>query len=156
MHGGEIIDKKCPVGIVLDSIRHRLEFRISLGEAERPENFPSMGRPLEPDPGNPGVGNGNVDYFYDPLFPPFRDRGFFWNDRRKSMRLTVNGTEYTTEQSTLAQLLKEMGIIPERVAVEVNLKIIKKKDFVDYRLMEGDSVEIVYFVGGGEEKCVLS
>jgi hypothetical protein len=54
------------------SIRHRLEFRISLGEAERPENFLSMGRPLEPDPGNPGVGNGNVDYFYDPLFPPFR------------------------------------------------------------------------------------
>jgi thiamine biosynthesis protein ThiS len=65
------------------------------------------------------------------------------------MRLTVNGEKYITEQDTLANLLKEMKIIPERVAVEVNLRIIKKKDFEDSRLKDGDSLEIVYFVGGG-------
>jgi thiamine biosynthesis protein ThiS len=65
------------------------------------------------------------------------------------MRLKVNGEGYITEQDTLALLLKEMEINPERVAVEINLKIIKKKDFPDYRLMEGDNIEIVYFVGGG-------
>jgi thiamine biosynthesis protein ThiS len=65
------------------------------------------------------------------------------------MRLRVNGEEYTTEQDTLAHLLKEMQIIPERVAVEVNLRIIKKRDFEDCRLKDGDSIEIVYFVGGG-------
>jgi len=40
-------------------------------------------------------------------------------------------------------------IIAGRVAVEVNLKVIKKVEFETYRLHEGDSVEIVYFVGGG-------
>ncbi len=65
------------------------------------------------------------------------------------MRLTVNGEEYATEQDTLSRLLKEMEIIPERVAVEVNMTIVKRKDFEHFRLNDGDSVEIVYFVGGG-------
>jgi thiamine biosynthesis protein ThiS len=42
-----------------------------------------------------------------------------------------------------------MGIIAERVAVEVNLRVIKKKDFEKCRLRDGDTIEIVYFVGGG-------
>ena len=68
------------------------------------------------------------------------------------MRLAVNGEEYTTEQDTLSLLLKEMEIIPERVAVEVNMVIIKKKDFEHCRLKDGDSIEIVYFVGGGSNR----
>lgn len=67
------------------------------------------------------------------------------------MRLTVNGKEYTTEKDTVTQLLKELDIIPERVAVEVNLKVIRRVDFESFSLKEGDSVEIVYFVGGGQE-----
>ncbi len=66
------------------------------------------------------------------------------------MRLTVNGKEYTTERDTVIQLLKEMEITPERVAVEVNLKVIRRVDFESCILKEGDSVEIVYFVGGGQ------
>jgi thiamine biosynthesis protein ThiS len=65
------------------------------------------------------------------------------------MRLSVNGEEYVTEQDSLVALLKEMGIIAERVAVEVNLRVIKKKDFEKCRLRDGDTIEIVYFVGGG-------
>lgn len=66
------------------------------------------------------------------------------------MRLKLNGEEYTTGRDTLGQLLRELEIIPERVAVEVNLMVIRKKDFENYRLKDGDSVEIVYFVGGGQ------
>ncbi len=65
------------------------------------------------------------------------------------MVLRVNGEGYTTEKETIIELLRELEIIPERVAVEVNLKVLKRKDFEDYRLRDGDSVEIVYFVGGG-------
>jgi sulfur carrier protein len=68
------------------------------------------------------------------------------------MKLKVNGEEYTTERDTLARLLRELEIIPERVAVEVNLMVIRKKDFEHYRLKDGDSVEIVYFVGGGQHR----
>jgi thiamine biosynthesis protein ThiS len=68
------------------------------------------------------------------------------------MTLKVNGEEYVTEKDTVAELLKEMGVVPERVAVEVNMTVIKKSAFGNFRLKEGDSVEIVYFVGGGQNK----
>lgn len=67
------------------------------------------------------------------------------------MRLKVNGEERQTKSETVLQLLKELDIIPERVAVEVNLKIIKRADFENYKLHDGDTVEIVYFVGGGQK-----
>ncbi len=65
------------------------------------------------------------------------------------MRLKVNGEEIDTAAATLLQLLQEKDIKPERVAVEVNLKVIRRADFERYRLQGGDVVEIVYFVGGG-------
>jgi thiamine biosynthesis protein ThiS len=66
------------------------------------------------------------------------------------MKLVINGESKEVQSRTISQLLKELEIIPERVAVEVNLKIIKRADFENYQLKDGDSVEIVYFVGGGE------
>ena len=65
------------------------------------------------------------------------------------MRVTVNGEAYCTEKDTVKGLLGEMGIIPERVAVEINLKVIKKAEYAVHKLQEGDSIEVVYFVGGG-------
>lgn len=65
------------------------------------------------------------------------------------MIIKLNGENYHTEKETLAQLLGELGIMPERVAVEVNLKGIKKADFSKLLLKEGDVIEIINFVGGG-------
>ncbi|HXX80112.1 MAG TPA: sulfur carrier protein ThiS [Thermodesulfovibrionales bacterium] len=65
------------------------------------------------------------------------------------MRLTVNGETYSTEKGTVSELLGEMDIAAERVAVEVNLKVIKRAEYSGYKLQEGDSIEVVYFVGGG-------
>lgn len=68
---------------------------------------------------------------------------------RDGMKIRVNGEEYGTEQETVEGLLGELRIEPGRVAVEVNLGVVKKKEFDHVRLSEGDTVEIVYFVGGG-------
>jgi len=65
------------------------------------------------------------------------------------MTLTINGDTLGTEASTVSDLLKELGIDPARVAVEVNLSIIKKAEYATYTLKEGDAVEAVNFVGGG-------
>lgn len=65
------------------------------------------------------------------------------------MVLTVNGELYTTDCMTVIDLLRELRIVPETVAVEVNLSIVRRKDFSTSYLHEGDSVEIVNFVGGG-------
>ncbi len=65
------------------------------------------------------------------------------------MKLRVNGIDMDVKARTLKELLDELKINPERVAVEVNLQIIKRNKFSEYEINEGDSVEIVNFVGGG-------
>lgn len=66
------------------------------------------------------------------------------------MKLKLNGTDSEIQGGiTVAGLLKTLQIEPGRVAVEVNMQIIKKCDFSGHILKDGDSVEIVNFVGGG-------
>lgn len=66
------------------------------------------------------------------------------------MKLKVNGEEHLTEKNSITQLLAEMGIVSDRVAVEVNLQVIKRAEYDNFSLKDDDSVEIVHFVGGGE------
>ncbi len=66
------------------------------------------------------------------------------------MKLIVNGNKTElSDNITVAGLLKGLEIEPVRVAVEVNLNVVKKCDFEKHVLNDGDSVEIVNFVGGG-------
>ncbi|MBZ0155623.1 MAG: sulfur carrier protein ThiS [Alphaproteobacteria bacterium] len=65
------------------------------------------------------------------------------------MRITLNGEPYEAKGTNVAQLLDELKIAPGRVAVEVNLSIIKKTEYESCLLREGDTVEVVNFVGGG-------
>ena len=66
------------------------------------------------------------------------------------MRLTVNGELFeTSAPATITELLRELQIEPGKVAVEVNLSIIRKADYATFKLHDGDKVEIVNFVGGG-------
>ncbi|TAN44508.1 MAG: sulfur carrier protein ThiS [Nitrospirae bacterium] len=66
------------------------------------------------------------------------------------MKIRVNGEDYETSQQTLSGLLEEMKVRSGRVAVEVNLKVIKRADTADYPINEGDVIEVVNFVGGGD------
>ena len=66
------------------------------------------------------------------------------------MNVTVNGEQRTVpEEVTVTQLLDTLQIVPERVVVEVNLTILKRTEHTSTLLKEGDTVEIVRFVGGG-------
>ena len=65
------------------------------------------------------------------------------------MKIKVNGEDCETACDTLGGLLEELKVIPGRVAVEVNLRIIKRADVPGFPIKEGDEVEIVNFVGGG-------
>jgi thiamine biosynthesis protein ThiS len=66
------------------------------------------------------------------------------------MRIHLNGEEYITgDVKSVEDLLKEINVHSERVAVEVNLRIISKSDYRSYILNDGDTVEVVSFVGGG-------
>jgi len=65
------------------------------------------------------------------------------------MKVKVNGIEMDVMADTIAKLLKELNINEKRVVVEVNLEIVKRDYFDRYKIKEGDSIEIVNFVGGG-------
>ena len=50
---------------------------------------------------------------------------------------------------TVSALLDRLGIDPRRVAVELNLTVLKRGAFEATTIQAGDSMEIVNFVGGG-------
>ena len=66
------------------------------------------------------------------------------------MQITVNGEnkEFPPETS-LSELLKSFDFDERFVAVELNRKIVPRKQFNEKLLVEDDILEIVTFVGGG-------
>lgn len=66
------------------------------------------------------------------------------------MVLIINGEKYIFEEDvSIKEMLELLDIRSSRVAVELNRKIVGKKDYEDTFLRDGDAVEVVHFVGGG-------
>ena len=66
------------------------------------------------------------------------------------MHLFINGEQKPfAEQLSLAQLVEQLGMKGDRVAVELNREIIARAQWPETRLKDGDRLEIVHFVGGG-------
>lgn len=66
------------------------------------------------------------------------------------MTITLNGDRFDIVRPlTVTDLLAQLAIDPRRVAVEHNLFVLKRDAFDRTVIREGDSVEIVNFVGGG-------
>jgi thiamine biosynthesis protein ThiS len=67
------------------------------------------------------------------------------------LTVIVNGNQIVIpEGSGIGELIKSLAMNPERVAVEVNKRIIRRANWDSTTISEGDKVEIVHFVGGGE------
>jgi sulfur carrier protein len=66
------------------------------------------------------------------------------------MNVTINGEQQSlTTQTSIDQLIEQLGLQGKRLAVEVNLEIVPRSDYARYVLAEGDVVEIVQAIGGG-------
>lgn len=65
------------------------------------------------------------------------------------MRFRLNGQFVDKDVKSVADLVFELGLDGKPVAVEVNEKIVAKKDYKNCMLKDEDRVEIVTFVGGG-------
>jgi sulfur carrier protein len=62
----------------------------------------------------------------------------------------VNGEDNDIRDGiTVAELLEDLKISRDRVAVEVGLEIVSKPLYATRIILEGDKIEIVQFVGGG-------
>ncbi len=51
---------------------------------------------------------------------------------------------------SLADLANELGLLPEKVAVERNLEVVPRSTLAQVTVEDGDEIEIVHFVGGGD------
>jgi len=66
------------------------------------------------------------------------------------MKIVVNGEQREADEPlTVAQLLATLQLRSEQVAVEINLKILDREDFLTWNLHDGDKVEVLSFIGGG-------
>ncbi|MDD3797681.1 MAG: sulfur carrier protein ThiS [Novosphingobium sp.] len=67
-----------------------------------------------------------------------------------SLTLTVNGETRRTASGSIAGLVRELELDPAKVAVERNGEIVPRSTLADVMLADGDVLEIVHFVGGGD------
>lgn len=69
---------------------------------------------------------------------------------RKTIEIIVNGDHYRiAENSNVSDLIDELKLIPQRLAIELNLSILPRAAWPETTLCEGDKLEIIHFVGGG-------
>ena len=68
----------------------------------------------------------------------------------ETVQIQVNGeVKAWRNGATVADLLRDLDLKTERVAVELNLEILDRTTFAQRALNDGDRVEILSFIGGG-------
>jgi thiamine biosynthesis protein ThiS len=68
------------------------------------------------------------------------------------LSITVNGKETELPNgASINDLILSLGLTPHRLAVELNGRIVRRANWDSTSISDGDKVEIVHFVGGGEK-----
>ena len=66
------------------------------------------------------------------------------------LEILVNGEPRRVPgPASAADLLRHLGLDPRTVVVELNRRIVRRPELGNTTLSDGDSVELVHFVGGG-------
>ena len=67
-------------------------------------------------------------------------------------KLIVNGEDQEVQlPATVADLIKQNNVAqPEMVSVQVNEEFVDREEFATLQLNEGDEVDFLYFMGGGQ------
>jgi len=69
------------------------------------------------------------------------------------MELIINGkAEQLPEGTSAAQLIEQLGLSNERLAMEVNREIVPRSSFEAHIFQAGDQIEIVRAIGGGQTR----
>ena len=69
---------------------------------------------------------------------------------KNKIKITVNGKQIRViSKFTLKSLITKLKMPLNKIAIELNKKIIDKKRISKIQLKKGDKIEIVHFIGGG-------
>ena len=70
------------------------------------------------------------------------------------MNVTLNGEQKSIEENiTVLQLLESMNLEAKTIIVEKNEVILERDNYASELLTEGDSLELIRFMGGGAHVC---
>ncbi|WP_314732890.1 sulfur carrier protein ThiS [Sphingomonas sp. LC-1] len=73
-----------------------------------------------------------------------------------TVTITVNGEHKRVAAGlSLADLASQLGLVPEKVAVERNLEVVPRSTLAQVEVEDGDEIEIVHFVGGGDHGAAI-
>lgn len=66
------------------------------------------------------------------------------------MQIKINSNIMDVKEDiTVHALLEDLKIMDKTMAVAVNMNVVKKDEWIIFRLQENDEVEVLNFVGGG-------
>ncbi len=67
------------------------------------------------------------------------------------MQIILNGKPevLNKDTNTVHDLLNNLGIKQNNVAVEINLELVPRSLYQSHQIKDGDKIEIIHFVGGG-------
>ena len=69
---------------------------------------------------------------------------------KNKIKITVNGKQMQIiPKFSLKSLIKKLKMPLNKIAIQLNKKIIDKKKISEIKLKKGDKIEIVHFIGGG-------
>ena len=69
---------------------------------------------------------------------------------KNKIKITVNGKQMQiTPKFSLKSLIIKLKMPLNKIAIELNKKIIDKRKISKIQLKKGDKIEIVHFIGGG-------
>ena len=70
--------------------------------------------------------------------------------KTKKIKINLNGkTLFLGKGTSLFKVIKKTKLQPNKIAIELNRKIINKKNMNKIFLKNKDKIEIVHFIGGG-------
>ena len=70
------------------------------------------------------------------------------------MRLKINGKIEESEAKNVLELLQSKDIEPAMVSVELNSRILDRDHYISANLQEEDTIELLFFMGGGEGSII--
>ena len=69
---------------------------------------------------------------------------------KNKIKIKVNGKKLIFDNNaSIEKLTKKLKIPLNKVAIELNKKILDKKKLKKIKLNDNDNIEIVHFIGGG-------
>ncbi len=70
--------------------------------------------------------------------------------KTRKIKIIINGiTKEIPNEVNIIELLESFSLPKERIAIELNKQVVRKKDWGNIKITDADQIEVIHFVGGG-------